>query len=136
MEKLEQLQNEYLRKIEELINSLRTKGKEEKIKGNEFEYTKTIIQINIAEIYKKMFNVAKRQSENESSFYQIYIGLLNNINSPWKERFSKDKQFGMDEESIIEEIKIATSDELIKIFKECFKNIFEVQNGWRFCENI
>jgi len=126
MEKLEQLKSAYINQLEKMIDRWEEKGRAEKSSGNELEYTKTLIKVNIGGIYKKMFNVACKNLKDEIFIYQSYLDLLEKINTPWKEKLIKNKEFGIDEEVLKEETKLITSNEIILMFKDCHKKVFGV----------
>lgn len=113
------------KRVEELKKSAKILMEEDRRDEAKFEKVK----LNVYEIFEKMFLIsfksAYRDGSNTSSddkdYYLLeeeYNKFFEKITKPWKDNAVKDKEHGLSNDLMIEEIKIETAEEIKSTFKD------------------
>lgn len=100
--------------IKALIENLQ---KEERIDEANLEK----IKLNIVDIFSKMFNISI--TNNYEASKEKYLDYFDKITTPWHTNKLKAIEFGKEQESIMENIKIQEAEELKSKFKEYYSQI-------------
>ncbi|SRR5690554_40912 len=79
------------------------------------------IRLNIVDIFSKMFNIS--MTSNCEALKEKYLGYFDKITNPWHINKIKAEEFGKEQETIIEDIKIHEAEELKSKFIEYYKQI-------------
>ena len=79
------------------------------------------IRLNIVDIFSKMFNIS--MTNNCDALREKYLGFFDKITNPWHINKIKAKEFGKEQEAIIEDIKIQEAEELKSKFVKYYKQI-------------
>lgn len=131
---MEQIKKIYIEKLNEEINNLKENAEKLRAEGYDDEAKFEIIKANVVDIFSKIFVVSynnvyvKVNNDNlkdiiesnitdKDKLVKCYERMLNTITNPWREKLEKDKEFGLVEKSIIEEIKIKESEKIENMFK-------------------
>lgn len=65
-----------------------------------------------------MLNVVGRSSTNDAEYAEAFTVKLENIASQWRSSLERASQFNDAEKILIEEIKLTTADEMIRVIKK------------------
>lgn len=84
------------------------------------EATHISIELNIIDIFTKMFEISCNQTVNLelSDLRKTYLNFFDKIPANWYTNLEKCKTFGKDEEAFIEELKIKQAESIKSKFLE------------------
>ncbi|QNO15079.1 hypothetical protein HYG86_10040 [Alkalicella caledoniensis] len=132
MNREERLKKSFLEEIQgkTMVSKARAKDLLDEERQDEANFEK--IKTNVYDIFEKMFNIsykniysAKNQANTDREKYQLleveFLKFLEKIPAPWKQKAIKDKEHGLIEDLIIEELKISTAEEIRDLFQHKYE---------------
>lgn len=88
--------------------------------GRDDEAKFSRVQINIIEIFEKMYQAsAKRAGDNLEKAFEFYLGYFEQIPKNWHTNLEECERFGAADEAHIERLKIAEAEAILDLFNRC-----------------
>lgn len=113
-------QNEFVQKFKSYLNTeserLEHQVKQLKSESREDEYKFAQIELNIVDIFSKMFEISYKKISNLDQWAQPlkehYLSYFTRIPASWKLNLEECKQHGLDDEVYIETLKLNKAESI------------------------